>query len=83
MAEKKSRFCAETKKYSNKCPFWAVSAQRTYCAGPFLALSAHWTTVDHEHGPLCTREPEKTISRPIFGPFWGQKGNFQKKKKIQ
>jgi hypothetical protein len=35
-------------------------------SGP--TVLAHWTTVDHEHGPLCTREPEKTILRPIFGP---------------
>jgi hypothetical protein len=53
-AEKESRFCAETKKFGCFCP-------ADHCAHPFLAVSAQWTTVDCENGPLCTRETEITL----------------------
>jgi hypothetical protein len=68
MAEKKSRICSE-KKNSTECPFWVVSALSDHCACPFLAFSAHWTTVDHKHGPLSTRKLVKKISRPNFGAY--------------
>jgi aromatic ring-opening dioxygenase catalytic subunit (LigB family) len=48
MAEKNSQLCAETKKFSTECPFWAVSAHQPLCL-PIFVFSAHWTTVDHEH----------------------------------
>jgi hypothetical protein len=75
MAEKNSRICAEIF-FSTECIFWAVSALSDHCACPFLAFSAHWTTMDHEHGPLCTRKLVKKCSRPIFGalnPIMGSK----------
>jgi hypothetical protein len=58
IAAKKSRICAEKKKFY-RVPILGCFRPSDHCAYPILAVSAHWTTVDHEHGPLCTRKPEK------------------------
>jgi hypothetical protein len=85
MAEKHSRFCAETKKKSTECQFFGCfcPADHCDCAHPFLAVSAQWITVDCENGPLCSRETEKKhFFRLICGvkyPIPGSKRSFSKK----
>jgi hypothetical protein len=86
MAEKNSPICAEKKKIY-RVPILGCFRPSDHSACPILAVSAHWTTVDHEHGPLwimnmdhCVLENRKNnFLEPFLGPkilLQGQKGNF-------
>jgi hypothetical protein len=47
----------------------------------FWLLSAHWTTVDHEHGHCVLEKWNKTVRDQFLGrriQLQGQKGNFRK-----
>jgi hypothetical protein len=56
--KKNPDFVQKQKKSSTKCPFWAVSAQRTYCAGSFLAFVRPLDHCGSWTWTLCTRELE-------------------------
>jgi hypothetical protein len=85
MAEKNSRICAEEKKNSTECPFWAVSAHRTTVLAQFWLFPPTgplWImNMDH-----CVLENRKNnFLEPFLGPkilLQGQKGNFGQKSKF-